>query len=153
MTQTLTEGDLAPNFTMETTQGTVTLADFEGQWLVLYFYPKDNTPGCTTEALDFSSLAEAFAAKNATVLGVSPDSLKSHDNFIAKKDLTVRLGSDLDQAVSNAYGVWVEKNMYGRKYMGVQRATFLISGDQRIAKIWPKVKVKAHAEDVLSHIS
>ena len=153
MAQSVGEGDMAPDFQMDATGGGVTLSDFSGRWLVLYFYPKDNTPGCTTEAEDFTALADAFAAKNAVVVGVSPDSLKSHEGFVAKKALKVRLAADPDKATAMAYGVWVEKAMYGRTYMGVERATFLISPEGRVARVWRKVKVKGHAQAVLDAIA
>ena len=128
------------------------LGDYAGKWLVLYFYPKDDTPGCTTEAKDFTALAEQFSARNASILGVSKDTVAKHDKFIAKHDLEVDLISDETGEICEAYGVWVEKNMYGKTYMGIQRATFLIDPDGKIAKIWPKVRVKGHAEAVLEEI-
>ncbi|WP_448582898.1 peroxiredoxin [Thermaurantiacus sp.] len=143
-------GDKAPDFTLETLEGPVRLADFAGKKLVLYFYPKDDTPGCTTEAMDFSALADRFAATDTTVLGVSKDSLKSHERFTAKHGLAVRLGSDPDGTTIEAYGAWVEKSMYGKSYMGIDRSTFLIGRDGHIAAVWRKVKVKGHAEDVLA---
>ncbi len=147
---TLNEGDAAPGFSLPTDDGkTVTLDSFQGRKLVLYFYPKDNTPGCTTEARDFSQLSDDFAAADATVLGVSKDSLKKHENFRSKHDLAIRLGSDADGNVCETYGVWGEKKMYGKTFMGITRATFLIDRDGRIARIWPKVRVKGHAEEVL----
>jgi len=117
---------------------------------VLYFYPKDDTSGCTAEAKDFSCLAPEFRKAGVEVIGVSPDSLVSHQKFHKKYDLAVRLAADADKAVANAYGVWVEKSMYGRKYMGVERSTFLIDKKGRIAKSWRKVKVPGHAEEVLA---
>ncbi len=146
----LQKGDAAPEFTMPTeNSGQTTLADYAGKFLVLYFYPKDNTPGCTVEAKDFSALKSDFAKAGAEILGVSRDSVKKHENFIAKQDLTISLGADLEGKVTEDYGVWVEKKMYGKTYMGIQRATFLISPDGKIAEIWPKVKVKGHAQEVL----
>jgi peroxiredoxin Q/BCP len=145
-------GDLAPDFTLETAEGKVSLGDFAGQKLVLYFYPKDDTPGCTTEALDFTARADRFAAAGATVIGVSKDSLASHARFAAKHNLAVRLGSDPDGETIKAYGSWVEKSMYGKKYMGIDRSTFLIGPDGRLAGAWRKVKVKGHAEDVLKAV-
>ena len=143
-------GDTAPDFTMPRDGGAeVSLADYTGQYLVLFFYPKDNTPGCTTEAVGFTSHKADFAALNAEILGVSRDSVKKHDNFVAKHDLGVVLGADLDGTVTEDYGVWVEKSMYGKTYMGIQRATYLIGPDGKIAHIWPKVRVKDHVEDVL----
>jgi len=122
------------------------------KYLVLYFYPKDNTPGCTTEAIDFTAQKDTFQALNAEIIGVSRDSIKKHDNFIAKKELGIILGADLEGKVTEDYGVWVEKNMYGKTYMGIQRATFLISPDGKIAEVWPKVRVKGHVEEVLNKL-
>lgn len=147
------EGDQAPDFALETDDGgTVRLGDFRGRPLVLYFYPKDDTSGCTKEALAFSALAGEFAARGVTVIGVSPDSAASHEKFKAKHGLDLRLAADTQHAAANAYGVWVEKTMYGRKYMGVERSTFLIDGDGRIARAWRKVKVPGHAEAVLGAV-
>ena len=126
-----------------------TLADHAGQWLVLYFYPKDSTPGCTTEGLDFNALLPKFKKLNATVLGVSRDSVKSHDNFCAKQGFNFPLVSDADEALCKAFDVIHEKNMYGRKVLGVVRSTFLVSPDSRIAQEWRGVKVAGHAEAVL----
>ncbi len=126
-----------------------TLADYAGQWLVLYFYPKDSTPGCTTEGLDFNALLPKFKKLGATVLGVSRDSVKSHDNFCAKQGFRFPLVSDADEALCKAFDVIHEKNMYGRKVLGVVRSTFLISPDGRIAQEWRGVKVAGHAEAVL----
>lgn len=149
----LMEGADAPEFELETDGGgTISLKALRGQPVVLYFYPKDDTSGCTKEAIDFSTMRDQFAACKATVIGVSPDSVKSHDKFKAKHDLTVVLAADEEKSTIGAYGVWVEKSMYGRKYMGVERATFLIGADGKIAKIWRKVKVKGHAEAVLNEI-
>jgi peroxiredoxin Q/BCP len=141
-------GDKAPDFTLETAEGPVSLADFAGRKLVVYFYPKDDTPGCTTEAIDFTRLAPRFEAAGTTVLGVSKDSVKSHARFAAKHNLSVRLASDPDGQVIEAFGAWVEKSMYGKKYMGIDRSTFLIGPDGRIAAAWHKVSVKGHAEAV-----
>ena len=126
------------------------LSTTKGKPIVLYFYPKDSTPGCTTEAIDFSSLKEGFEKANAIVIGVSRDSVKRHDNFKVKNDLKVILGADLEGRVTEDYDVWVEKSLYGRKYMGIQRATFLIDSQGLIQKVWPKVKVKGHAAEVLA---
>lgn len=146
-------GEAAPAFTLPRDGGgEVSLSDFAGKWVVLYFYPKDNTSGCTREAIAFSEKADDFAARNAVILGVSPDSVKSHDRFRDKHDLNVILLSDEEKTVLETYGVWKEKSMYGRKYMGVERTTYLIAPDGRIARIWPKVKVPGHAEDVLAAI-
>ena len=152
MTQ-LNVGDKAPDFQMPAENGkTVSLSDYSGGFLCLYFYPKDNTPGCTVEAKDFSAMKADFEASNCQILGVSRDSVKKHENFIAKPELTISLGADLEGQVTEDYGVWVEKKMYGKTYMGIQRATFLISPTGEIAEVWPKVKVKGHAEDVLARL-
>lgn len=149
-TALLQEGAPAPDFTLPVNGGnTITLSTMKGQPVIVYFYPKDNTPGCTTEALDFSQLADDFAALGAGVIGISPDSVKKHENFVAKHDLKVTLAADTEKEVCEAFGVWVEKKMYGKTYMGVERSTFLIDADGKLAKIWPKVKVKGHAAEVL----
>ncbi|MDP3526032.1 MAG: peroxiredoxin, partial [Hoeflea sp.] len=129
--------------------GKVSLADFAGKAVVLYFYPKDDTSGCTVEAVDFTALAADFAKAGAVVVGMSPDPVKAHDKFVAKHKLGVILASDEDKSVLEAYGVWTEKSMYGRSYMGVERTTFLIGPDGKIARVWRKVKVPSHAKDVL----
>ncbi|HCB78051.1 MAG TPA: peroxiredoxin [Erythrobacter sp.] len=151
MTTTYGEGDDFPDFEMETPDGgTVTKADLSGKKAVIFFYPKDNTPGCTTEARDFSALKAAFDKADVSLLGVSKDSAKKHQNFIAKHDLTVDLATDAaDGGLSDELGVWTEKQMYGKTYMGMVRSTFLIGGDGQILRVWPKVKVKGHAEEVL----
>ena len=151
MTTTYGEGDNFPDFEMETPDGgTVTKADLSGKKAVIFFYPKDNTPGCTTEAKDFSALKSAFDKADVSLLGVSKDSAKKHQNFIAKHDLTVDLATDAaDGGLSDELGVWTEKQMYGKTYMGMVRSTFLIGGDGQILRVWPKVKVKGHAEEVL----
>ena len=147
------DGDTAPDFSLPAHDGgTVSLSQLSGRPVVLYFYPKDDTPGCTTEAKDFSCLVDSFKAAGAEVIGVSPDSAESHRKFVAKHDLTVTLAADTDQAVANAYGVWVQKSMYGRTYMGVERATFLIDRSGKVAKSWRKVKVPKHAETVLAAV-
>ena len=153
MSVELSPGDKAPAFSLETTAGPKRLKDFAGSHLVLYFYPKDDTPGCTQEALDFTAHAKAFAKAGAAVLGVSRDPLAKHEKFAAKYALTVLLGSDADGAVSDAYGTWEEKSMYGRTYMGMARRTFLIGPTGRIVRVWPKVKVKGHSEEVLAAIA
>ena len=146
----ITEGQAAPAFDMSTDgDGRVTLDGLKGKSVVLYFYPKADTPGCTTEGLDFSALADQFAAANAVVIGVSRDAVKKLDRFKAKHDLKVALGSDEDGAVCEAYGVWIMKKLYGREYMGVERATFLIDGAGVVRRVWRSVKVKGHAEQVL----
>lgn len=141
-------GQLAPDFQLETTEGPKRLADFAGRKLVLYFYPKDDTSGCTSQAKDFSARKADFAAHDTVILGVSKDSLEKHRRFIEKHELTIPLGSDPEGGVIEAYGCWVEKNMYGRKYMGIERSTFLIGTDGAIAQIWRKVRVKNHVEAV-----
>ena len=144
-------GDKAPPFQLAVGEGKhVSLKDFKGRKLVLYFYPKDDTSGCTAEALAFQALKGEFEAAGTQVLGVSPDSLKSHDKFRQKHGLDFDLAADEEKATLAAYGVWVEKSMYGRKYMGVERTTFLIGADGRIARVWRKVKVPKHADEVLA---
>ena len=144
-------GGRAPDFTLPRDGGgEVSLADYRSRKLVLYFYPKADTTGCTKEALDFSRLAPAFARAGTTVLGVSADPVKKLDKFKAKHDISVALGSDESHKALNAYGVWAEKSLYGRKYMGVLRNTYLIGPDGKIAAIWEKVKVAGHAETVLA---
>ena len=146
----LAEGDKAPNFTMPADGGgTVSLSDLKGKQAVLYFYPKDDTPGCTKEACAFRDAMPDFSKVKATIIGVSKDSVKRHDNFKAKYDLPFTLAADEDGSVCEAYGVWVLKKNYGREYMGIERATFLIGADGKIRKIWRKVKVNGHAEAVL----
>lgn len=146
-------GDVAPEFDLPSDGGgPVRLADFRGRQVVLYFYPKDDTPGCTMEAQEFSALGREFARAGAVVIGVSPDTPACHARFKAKHALDLHLASDGEKTVANAYGVWVEKAMYGRKYMGVARTTFLISPEGRIAHIWNKVKPKGHAAEVLAAI-
>jgi thioredoxin-dependent peroxiredoxin len=130
--------------------GKVSLADFKGQNLVLYFYPRADTPGCTIESKAFSSMAKAFAKARTAVLGVSADPVKAQDAFKAKHGLAIPLASDETHRMLEAYGVWGEKSMYGKKFMGITRTTFLIDQEGRIARIWPKVKVEGHAEEVLA---
>lgn len=143
-------GDPAPDFTAQTDAGdALTLSALRGKPVVLYFYPKDNTPGCTREACDFRDQHAAFAKKKAVVLGVSPDSVKSHAGFKTKHELPFTLVADPDKAIANAYGVFAEKNMYGKKVMGIVRTTFLIDKQGKIAAIWPKVKVDGHVTAVL----
>jgi thioredoxin-dependent peroxiredoxin len=149
----LKQGDAAPSFSLPATGGrTISLADFAGKKVILYFYPKDDTSGCTKEAIAFNGLRDRFAAAGAVILGVSPDGVKSHDKFQAKYELAFPLLADEEKAMLEAYGVWVEKSMYGRRYMGVERTTFLIDGSGKIARIWPKVKVPGHAEEVLDAV-
>lgn len=146
----LAEGDAAPNTAYTTLDGgKASVSAHKGRKLVLYFYPKDDTSGCTKEAQEFSALAGDFAKAGTDIVGVSRDSVKSHAKFRDKYDLTVGLGSDEGGGVTEAFGVWVEKSMYGRKYMGIERATFLIGADGKIARIWRKVKVAGHAAAVL----
>jgi thioredoxin-dependent peroxiredoxin len=146
-------GHKAPDFSVENGDGaTVSLKLLKGQKVVLYFYPKDDTSGCTAEAKDFSCLIDQFKKAGAVVLGVSPDSSASHKKFQAKYDLGVQLGADPDHKVAEAYGVWVEKSMYGKKYMGVERSTFLIDKSGKIAEVWRKVKVPGHADAVLASV-
>ncbi|MBA2127116.1 peroxiredoxin [Hyphomicrobium methylovorum] len=147
------DGEMAPDFTLPADDGTkVRLSKLRGRPVVLYFYPKDDTSGCTQEAKDFSCIADAFAAEGAHVIGVSPDSATSHQKFKTKHGLDLQLLADETKMVCEAYGVWVEKSMYGRKYMGVERSTFLIDKSGRIAKSWRKVKVTGHAEAVLAAV-
>ena len=147
----LNENDRAPDVALTGDDGgQVRIGDFKGQKLVLYFYPKDDTSGCTREAQDFTALAGEFEAVGTWVVGVSKDSIKSHAKFRDKYELKVRLLSDADGAACEAFGTWVEKSMYGRKYMGIERATFLIDRDGVIKKAWHKVKVPGHAEAVLA---
>jgi peroxiredoxin Q/BCP len=146
----LNEGDMAPDVTLATPEGgTLKLSDLRGRALVVYFYPKDDTTGCTREAQDFTALKAAFDMADTGILGVSKDSAKSHGKFIAKYDLKHPLATDADDSVCAAFGTWVEKSMYGRSYMGIERATFLIDAEGRVAKIWRQVKVPGHAEAVL----
>jgi len=143
-------GSDAPAFSLASDRdGALTLASAAGRKMVVYFYPKDDTPGCTTEAKDFSALADEFGAAETLVIGVSKDSLARHAKFRAKHDLTVALGSDPQGATIEAFGAWVEKSLYGRKYMGIERATFLIGRDGKVAAVWRKVKVNGHAAAVL----
>ena len=146
----LQEGDPAPPIELPTAGGgTFRLGEHLGQCVVVYFYPKDDTSGCTREASEFSQRLPEFEAIDTRVIGISPDDLKSHDKFKAKYDLDLALGSDTDKGVLQTYGVWAEKSMYGRKYMGVERSTFLIDRNGTIAKIWRNVKVPGHVDEVL----
>ncbi|MEE7476245.1 peroxiredoxin [Methylobacterium hispanicum] len=147
----LTVGDPAPDFTLPGSSGqSIALAAMRGHKIVLYFYPKDDTSGCTLEAQGFNALLADFEAADARVVGLSPDPVKSHDTFCGKYGLRFPLASDESKETLRAYGVWVEKSMYGRKYMGVERTTLLLDREGRIARIWPKVKVPGHAEEVLA---
>ena len=143
------EGDKAPSIKVKASDGSSIDLGAPGQPLVLYFYPKDDTSGCTREAQDFTALAADFAAAGVKVIGVSRDPMKKHEKFIDKYGLTVPLVSDEDGRISDAFGTWVEKSMYGRKYMGMERATYLIGADGKVLKVWRKVKVPKHAEEVL----
>jgi peroxiredoxin Q/BCP len=150
----LATGDKAPEITLPRDGGTsVSLSDFAGQKVVLYFYPKDDTPGCTTEAIGFTEMATEFAAAGAVVLGVSKDPVKKHDKFVAKYELGIALLSDEDGDVCERYGTWGEKSMYGKTYMGIERATFLIGADGTISHIWRKVKVPGHVDAVLAAVN
>jgi thioredoxin-dependent peroxiredoxin len=145
--------DPAPQFDLPRDGGgSLSLAASAGKPVVLYFYPQDDTTSCTQEAISFSRLKQEFAKAGAVVIGLSPDSAKKHDKFKSKYDLTIDLAADEERKVIEAYNLWVEKSMYGRRYMGVERATFLIGSDGRIAKIWRKVRVKGHAEAVLEAV-
>ncbi len=153
MTTELQPGDKAPDFDLETGGGgRARLGDFAGKSLVLYFYPKDDTPGCTTEAQGFSAAAGDFAKAGAAVLGVSKDTAKKHERFAAKYELAIPLGSDPEGEMIERCGAWVEKSLYGRKYMGIDRSTFLIGPDGRIVRIWRKVKVPGHVQAVLEAV-
>jgi len=153
MAKALKPGDPAPPFELPTAGGGhVSLASLKGKRVVLYFYPKDDTPGCTREALSFTENAKRFAGAKTTVIGVSRDSVVKHDKFVAKHGLNVELASDEEGKVCEAYGVWVEKSLYGRTYMGVERATFLIDPKGRVEHVWRKVKVPGHVEDVLKMV-
>lgn len=148
---TLAIGDKAPDFSMPADgDRTLSLKDFKGKNIVLYFYPKDDTPGCTVEAKDFSAMLSDFKAANTVVIGASKDTVAKHDKFIGKHELSIPLLSDTDGELVEAYGVWVLKKLYGREYMGIERATYLIDTQGIIQHIWRKVRVKGHAETVLS---
>lgn len=145
--------DPAPEFTLPQSNGDpVSLADLKGQTVVLFFYPRDDTPGCTRESIGFSDRIDAFAKAGAAVFGISRDSLASHEKFAAKHDLDVPLLSDENGTVCEDYGVWVEKKMYGKTFMGIERTTFLIGPDGRIVRVWRKVKVPGHVEEVLDAV-
>jgi len=146
----LKTGMVAPDFTLPTDgNGEITLSSLRTNMVVLFFYPKDMTPGCTTEAIAFSTLKKDFDALGVKIIGISKDSVARHDKFIAKHDLNMTLAADEDGKVCEAYGIWVLKKLYGREYMGIERSTFLISADGKIAQVWRKVRVKGHAEAVL----
>ena len=145
--------DIAPDFTLPRNGGgTVSLSEQRGRAVVLFFYPRDDTPGCTKESIGFSEQLQAFIDAGANVFGISRDSVAEHDKFVAKHELTTPLLSDESQGVCEEYGVWIEKNMYGRKFMGIQRSTFLIDTKGRIARVWRKVKVPGHVNEVLEAV-
>ena len=148
----ISDGDKTPKLDVETSDGRSIDLSAPGKPIVLYFYPKDDTSGCTREAQDFTQLADDFASAGAKVVGVSRDPMKKHERFIGKYDLKVPLASDEDGRISDAFGTWVEKSMYGRKYMGMERSTFLVGKDGRVVKTWRKVKVPGHAADVLKAV-
>ncbi|MCL4169930.1 UNVERIFIED_CONTAM: hypothetical protein GTU68_042338 [Idotea baltica] len=144
------EGKKAPDFNLPADGGDkIKLSALKGAPVVVYFYPRDNTPGCTKEAIAFTELLPEFEKTNAKIIGISPDNVAAHDKFIAKHNLGVRLAADEEHLTAEKYGVWVEKSMYGKKYMGVERSTFLINASGKVARIWRKVKVAGHAEAVL----
>ncbi|MCZ4092779.1 peroxiredoxin [Sinorhizobium psoraleae] len=146
-------GDVAPDFELPRDGGgSISLSSLRGKPVVLFFYPKDDTKACTEEAISFSGLADEFAAAGVALIGLSPDSVKQHDRFAKKHNLTVTLAADEEKNVVNAYGVWVEKSLYGRKYMGVERTTFLINPDGTINQVWEKVRVAGHASEVLTAV-
>jgi peroxiredoxin Q/BCP len=147
----ISEGSTAPDFTLPRDGGaTVTLSGLRPGKVVLYFYPKDDTPGCTLEAQDFTARMAEFAAAGTTVIGVSKDSVKAHDKFCKKHGLSIILASDEGGTTCEDYGVWVEKSMYGKTYLGIERTTVLIDGAGKVARVWPKVSVKGHADEVLA---
>ena len=153
MPETVTAGTPAPDFTLPRDGGgTLTLSELRGRQVVLYFYPRDDTPGCTTEGIEFSQSLEAFEAAGAVVVGVSRDSVAAHDRFVAKHDLKVILLSDAEGEVCEAYGTWVEKTMYGKTSMGIERATFLVDAQGTVREVWRKVKVAGHVEAVLEAV-
>lgn len=145
--------DKAPDFNLPDEMGNnISLNDFAGKNIILFFYPKDNTPGCTKESIGFSALKDEFEKLNTVIIGASKDSVKKHQNFIAKQNLTVKLIADVEGTLCEDYTVWVLKKLYGRKYMGIERATFLIGADGHIKNIWRKVKVKGHVDDVFEAV-
>lgn len=146
-------GDIAPDFTLPGTDGAeVTLSSLRPKAVVLFFYPRDNTPGCTKEAVGFSALKDEFAAQNTIIFGISKDDMKSHHKFVEKQDLSVELLTDAESDVCEAYEVWKEKSMYGKTYMGIERSTFLIDGEGKIAQVWRKVKVPGHVDAVMDAV-
>lgn len=150
---TIQEGEPAPQFSLPgNNDNTVALTDYKGQIVVLYFYPKDDTPGCTKQAIGFTQTRDKFSAAGAVVIGMSPDSAEKHNKFTTKHDLDIILAADETKQTLEAYGVWMEKSMYGKKYMGVERTTVLLDREGKIARIWNKVKVPGHVEDVLEAV-
>jgi peroxiredoxin Q/BCP len=146
-------GDKAPDFTLASSDGSkISLSDFKGKKVILYFYPKDDTPGCTKEACSFRDDMDAFERRKAIVLGVSADDLKSHQKFAQKYSLPFPLLSDVEKKVVRAYGVWKQKSLYGKEFMGIERTTFIIDGRGRIAHVFPKVKVDGHSKDILDKL-
>ena len=146
-------GDIAPDFTLPGTDSAeVTLSSLRPKAVVLFFYPRDNTPGCTKEAIGFSALKDEFAAQNTIIFGISKDDMKSHHKFVEKQDLSVELLTDAESDVCEAYEVWKEKSMYGKTYMGIERSTFLIDGEGKIAQVWRKVKVPGHVDAVMDAV-
>ena len=145
-------GQTAPALSLTTDQGPFTLSEHLGKNVIIFFFPKADTSGCTKEAMAFSALQAEFEAANTLVIGISKDSAEKQARFRDKYGLTCLLGSDIEGTACEAFGVWVEKSMYGRKYMGIQRATFIVNADGRIGRIWPKVKIPGHAEEVLEHV-
>ena len=146
-------GDIAPDFTLPGTDGAeVTLSSLRPKAVVLFFYPRDNTPGCTKEAIGFSALKDEFAAQNTIIFGISKDDMKSHHKFVEKQDLSVELLTDAESDVCEAYEVWKEKSMYGKTCMGIERSTFLIDGEGKIAQVWRKVKVPGHVDAVMDAV-
>jgi thioredoxin-dependent peroxiredoxin len=146
-------GQQSPDFTADSSQGTpLTLSDLRGRWVVLYFYPKDDTPGCTKQACAFRDTHAKLSGKNVVVVGCSPDDLRSHDKFISKYDLPFVLISDQSREIASTYGVWKEKNMYGKRIKGIERTTFLINPDGEIAKIWSRVRVDGHIDEIIDEL-
>lgn len=150
---TLEVGTKAPDFKLPTDNaGELSLSELKGKKVVLYFYPKDSTPGCTTQAQGFRDLKDAFEAENCVIVGASKDTVKRHDNFVTKQELNFPLVSDAESDLCETYGIWQEKKMYGKTFMGIVRTTFLIDEEGIIQKVWPKVKVKGHVEEVLDAV-
>lgn len=146
----LNEGDAAPDFELESDGGgLIRLRDLKGKPVVVYFYPKDDTSGCTKQAIAFTEKAPQFSSAGTRIIGISPDTVASHNKFKSKHKLGIQLAADTEKVVAQAYGVWVEKSMYGRKYMGVERSTFLVDENGKVARIWRKVRVPGHVEEVL----